>query len=66
MNNLAIDYDSSDTDRGLFYVLRKDVSIPWPSNSTLAIFVSRGKFTKFKILTTGEDNLKIVKIKISN
>lgn len=62
-SNLKIDDESSDTKQKVYYVSRINPKIPWPNNSTLAIFVSGGKFKKFRILTIGDDNVKIVMIK---
>lgn len=61
--NLKIDDESSDTNQKVFYVSRINQKIPWPTNSELAIFVSKGKFRKFKILSIGDDNVKVVMIK---
>lgn len=62
-SNLKIDDESSDTKQKVFYVSRINPNIPWPTNSTLALFVSKGVFKKFKILTIGDDNVKVVMIK---
>lgn len=61
--NLQIDDESSDTKQKMFYVSRINPKIPWPTNSTLAMFASGGKFKKFKILTIGDNNVKVVMIK---
>ena len=61
--NLKIDDESSDTKKQVFYVSRINPKIPWPTNSALAMFASGGKFKKFKILTIGDDNVKVVMIK---
>jgi hypothetical protein len=62
-SNLKIDDESSDTKQKVFYVSRINPKLPWPTNSALAMFVSGGKFKKFKILTIGDDNVKVVMIK---
>jgi hypothetical protein len=62
-SNLKIDDESSDTKQKVFYVSRINTRIPWPTNSELAVFVSKGKFKKFKILSIGDDNVKVVMIK---
>jgi hypothetical protein len=62
-SNLKIDDESSDTAQKVFYVSRINSDIPWPSNSNLAVFASGGNFRKFKILTIGDDNVKVVMIK---
>jgi len=61
--NLKIDDESSDTKKKVFYVSRINPKIPWPTNSALAMFASGGEFKKFKILTIGDDNVKVVMIK---
>jgi len=61
--NLQIDDESSDTKQKMFYVSRINPKIPWPTNSALAMFASGGKFKKFKILTIGDNNVKVVMIK---
>lgn len=62
-SNLKIDDESSDTKQKVYYVSRINPKLPWPTNSALAVFVSGGKFKKFKILTIGDDNVKVVMIK---
>lgn len=61
--NLMIDEESSDRESKVFYVSRINSKIPWPTNATIAGFVSDGKYKKFKILEIGDPNVKIVKIK---
>jgi hypothetical protein len=62
-SNLRIDDETSDTEQKVYYVSRINERLPWPTNSTIAIFVSGGKFKKFKILSIGDDNVKVVVIK---
>ena len=62
-SNLRIDDETTDTKHKVFYVSRINTKLPWPSNSNLAEFVSGGKYKKFKILTIGDDNVKVVMIK---
>lgn len=63
-SNLRIDDETTDTKQKVFYVSRINPKLPWPSNSNLAVFVSKGKnFKKFKILEIGDSNVKIVMIK---
>lgn len=62
-SNLQIDDQTIDKNQSVYYVSRINPRIPWPANSTLAIFVSQGKFKKYKILSIGDDNVKVVVIK---
>lgn len=62
-SNLRIDDETTDTNQKVYYVSRIDPKKPWPTNSTVAIFASGGKFRKFKILTIGDDNVKVVVVK---
>lgn len=62
-SNLIIDEESSDKESKVFYVSRLNPKLPWPTNSTLATFVSGGDFKRFKILEIGDPNVKIVKFK---
>jgi hypothetical protein len=62
-SNLKIDDESSDTKQKVYYVSRINPKIPWPTNSTLAVFVSNGNFKKYKILEIGDPNVKVVMIK---
>ena len=62
-SNLMIDEESSDKESKVFYISRKNVRMPWPTNATLANFVSGGNYKKFKILEIGDPNVKIVKLK---
>lgn len=62
-SNLRIDDETVETRQKVYYVSRINPKLPWPTNSTLAIFVSGGKFKKFKILTIGDDNVKVVVVK---
>lgn len=63
MNNLVIDEESSDRDAKVFYVSRANPRIPWPTNASMADFVSDGKYKRFKILEIGDPNVKVVKIR---
>lgn len=63
ISNLRIDDETTDTKQKVYYVSRIDPKKPWPTNSTLAIFVSGGKHKKYKILTIGNDNVKVVVVK---
>jgi hypothetical protein len=62
-SNLKIDDESSDTKQKVYYVSRINPKLPWPTNSTLAVFVSNGNFKKYKILEIGDPNVKVVMIK---
>ena len=62
-SNLVIDEESSDRESKVFYVSRINPRLPWPTNSSLAIFVSEGKFNRYKVLDIGDPNVKVVKIK---
>lgn len=62
-SNLRIDDETTDTDQKVYYVSRINPKIPWPANSMVALFVTGGVFKKFKILTIGDDNVKVVVIK---
>jgi hypothetical protein len=63
ISNIVIDEESSDRELKVFYVSRINTRIPWPNNSDLALFVSEGKYKRFKILEIGDPNIKIVKVK---
>jgi hypothetical protein len=63
-SNFRIDDDSSDTKKRVFYISRINPKFSWPSNSALAVFASQGKkFKKFRILSIGDDNVKVVMLK---
>ncbi len=62
-SNLTIDEELSDKESKTFYVSRLNPKLPWPTNSSLAIFVSNGNYKKFKILEIGDSNTKVVKFK---
>lgn len=62
-SNLKIDDETIDANQKVYYVSRINQKLSWPSNSELAIFVSNGKYKKYKILSIGDDNVKVVVIK---
>lgn len=62
-SNLRIDDETTETRQKVYYVSRINPKLPWPSNSALAVFVSGGEYKKFKILSIGDDNVKVVVIK---
>lgn len=63
ISNLKIDDESTDTKEKVYYVSRINPKLPWPTNSTIALFVSGGEFKKYKILSIGDDNVKVVVLK---
>lgn len=62
-SNLKIVDETEETRQKVFYVERINPKLPWPSNAVLADFVTGGKYKKFRILTIGDPNLKIVQVK---
>jgi len=62
-SNLKIDDETNDTKNKVYYVSRVNSNLPWPSNFDLANFASNGKFKKYKILSIGNPNVKVVVIK---
>jgi hypothetical protein len=62
-SNLVIDEECSDRNERVFYVSRINPKLPWPTNASLAEFVSEGDFKKFKILEIGDPNVKIVRLR---
>lgn len=62
-SNLRIDDETTDTKQKVYYVSRINSKLPWPANSMLASFVSGGNWKKYKILSIGDDNVKVVVIK---
>lgn len=61
--NLKIVDESVETRQKVYYVERINSKIPWPPNADLAIFVSKGKHKKYKVLEIGDNNIKVVMIK---
>lgn len=62
-SNLRIDDETTETRQKVYYVSRINPKLPWPTNSTLAIFVSGGKYKKYRVLSVGDDNIKVVVVK---
>jgi hypothetical protein len=62
-SNLRIDDETTDTKEKVYYVSRIDNKLPWPSNSVIASFVSKGNYKKFKILSLGDNDVKVVVIR---
>jgi len=61
--NLQINEVLSEKEKGVYYVVKTNPKSSWPSNSTLAEFVSNGVYKKFKVLTIGSKDTKVVMIK---
>lgn len=62
-SNLKIVDETFETKQKVYYVERINPKLPWPANATIADFVSGGKYKKFRILTIGDPNLKVVQVK---
>jgi hypothetical protein len=64
MNNLKIVDFYEDDECETYYISRMNEKMPWPGNSSLAIFVTKGnKLKKYKILSIGDQKTKVVVIK---
>jgi hypothetical protein len=61
--NLKIDDESTDTKEKVYYVSRINPKLPWPTNSTIALFVTGGELKKYKMLSIGDHNVKVVVVK---
>jgi hypothetical protein len=61
--NIKIDDESKDKKDQIYYVSRINERFPWPANASLAEFVSSGVYKKYKILTIGSNNVKVVVIR---
>jgi len=62
-SNLEIVEEYMEMGESYYVVGRKNPKMSWPANIMLAHFVSKGNFKKFKILSDGSSETKIVKIK---
>ena len=62
-SNLVVTDETTDTKDKVYYVSRLNPKLPWPSNATIVDFVTGGKYKKFRILSIGDPNLKLVQIK---
>lgn len=62
-SNLKIIDESTETKQKVFYVSRINPKLPWPSNATIVDFVTGGKYKKYRILTIGDPNVKVVQVK---
>lgn len=63
-NNLKVIDSYEDDEFETYYIERINEKLPWVSNSSLALFVMKGsKLKKYKILSIGDENVKVVAIK---
>jgi hypothetical protein len=62
-SNLEIIETSVEGKHTSYYVSRKNPKLPWPANSTIAIFVAGGVYKKFRVLSNGDPNVKIIQTK---
>lgn len=61
LSNIQIDEESVDGNERTYYLSRINPKMPWPANGNLAAFASQGrKYKKYKILTDGSINVKII------
>ena len=61
LSNIRIDDESVDGNERTYYVSRINKKLSWPANGNLVAFLSSGrKYKKYKILTDGSDNVKII------
>lgn len=65
MNNFKIDeiYEDTEENETHYYVSRINPKISWPANSSVATFVMNGTFKKYRMLTVGDNNVKVVVLK---
>lgn len=61
--NLEITDEETEVRQKTYWVSRKNQRIPWPNNSAIVEFVTGGNYRKFRFLTTGDPNVKIVQVK---
>jgi hypothetical protein len=61
--NIKIDDETKEKKDFIYYVSRINERISWPTNARLAEFVSNGKYKKYKILSIGKNNVKVVVIR---
>jgi len=62
-SNLEIIDETTETRQKVYYVARKNPKLPWPSNTTIVDFVTGGKYKKFRMLSIGDPNVKVVQVK---
>lgn len=61
LSNIRIDEESVDGNERTYYLSRINPKMSWPANGNLAAFVSKGrKYRKYKTLTAGSDDVKII------
>lgn len=64
MNNLKIADFYEDNECETYYITRVNEKLPWPTNSSLAMFVMKGTtLKKYKILSIGDESTRVVVIK---
>lgn len=64
MNNLQIVDFSDDNENEVYYVSRINEKLSWAANGNIAAFVMKGNIMKkYKILSIGDDNIKVVSVK---
>jgi len=62
-SNLVVIDETTETKQKVYYVSKINPKLPWPSNATIVDFVSGGKYKKFRILSIGDPNIKVVQVK---
>lgn len=62
-SNLKIIDETTETKQKVFYVSRINPRLPWPANATIVDFVTGGKYKKYRILSIGDPNVKVVQVK---
>ena len=62
-SNLVVVDETTDTKQKVYYVSKINEKLPWPSNATIVDFVTGGKYKKFRMLTIGDPNVKVVQVK---
>lgn len=62
-SNLVVTDETTDTKDKVYYVSKINPKLPWPSNATIVDFVTGGNYKKFRILSIGDPNVKLVQIK---
>lgn len=61
--NIRIDEKIKEKRDYTYYVSRINEKLPWPANVNLVEFVSEGKYRKYKILTIGDNNVKVIVVR---
>lgn len=62
-SNLKIIDETIETRQKVYYVSRINPKLPWPSNTTIVEFLTGGNHKKFRFLTIGDPNVKVVQVK---